>query len=302
MYRRLESVQVVGFDGHGRKTSVTCAPYMTLFSAVFASAARVRLAEESLDCTTERYRSGAGKYADVEALAAAVELGMPYSYATMHGCALCNTLAVMQYLRTKGCCWHHLVCTAAAERGYFEMLRWAREHGCEWNEHTILSSAASSENVEMAAWVYQQPDAIFSPAAMHAAAANGLTAMCEWLHSEGSPWDDAACYVAARGAHLDTLRWLHQHGSPCHAGLVYAAAAGGSIDVMAYLQADGFVDAAWKLKHMLRYAGGCNKLAACQWLRQQGAEWPEVLAYQGKSWSGDVLAWARAEGCTTLIY
>jgi hypothetical protein len=212
MYRRLESVQVVSYDGRGLNSNITCTPQMTLFSAVFASAARVRLAEASLDCRAERYRSAAGKYANVEALAAAVELGMPYFFATMHGCALRNTLAVMQYLHAKGCHWNHLVCTAAAERGCFEMLRWAREHGCEWDQHTILSSAASSGDIELTAWVNQQPAVHHSSEAMGAAAARGHTAMCEYLRAEGIPWHDLVCWAAAANAKFETLRWLREHG------------------------------------------------------------------------------------------
>jgi hypothetical protein len=251
MYRRLESVQVVGYDGRGLTSNITSTPQMTLSSAVFASATRVRLAEESLDCGAERYRSAEAR--------AAHEL-MQYSYATMHGCALCNTLAVMQHLHATGCYWNHLVCTAAAERGYFEMLRWAREHGCEWNEHTILSSAASSGNVQMAAWVKRQPGVFFSPAAMHAAAANGHTAMCEWLRAEGSPWHGLDCAAAANGAHLETLRWLRQHGCPCDAGLVLAAATGGSVAILAYLQAEGLIGTGtvWTLTHVLQVAGALN--------------------------------------------
>jgi hypothetical protein len=34
-------------------------------------------------------------------------------------------------------------------------------------------------------------------------------------------------------------------------------------------------------------------------LRQHGAEWPALLRFNGDPWSGDVLQWARDEGCTS---
>jgi hypothetical protein len=74
-----------------------------------------------------------------------------------------------------------------------------------------------------------------------------------------------------------------------------SAAMGGSVDVMVYLQQQGIQFTADVLKDMLDHAGVHNKLAATQWLRQQGAEWPAVL----RAWPGEVLAWARAEGCTS---
>jgi hypothetical protein len=57
------------------------------------------------------------------------------------------------------------------------------------------------------------------------------------------------------------------------------------------------------LKDALIRAGAYNKLLAAQWLRQHGAEWPTLLQYQyafceARIWSDDVIAWARAEGCT----
>jgi hypothetical protein len=124
-------------------------------------------------------------------LAAAHELGMSYQFEVMHGCALCNTLAVMQFLHAQGCYWEEMVCTAAAERGCFEMLRWAREHGCGWEHQRILQSAVSSGNIEMTAWVRQHPDVTCSSDVLCAAARNGHTAMCAYLYAEGLAlsWD-----------------------------------------------------------------------------------------------------------------
>jgi hypothetical protein len=53
-----------------------------------------------------------------------------------------------------------MVPEAAAERGYFEMLRWVRENGCDWQSDRILSTAASSGNIQMVAWVKQQPGVV----------------------------------------------------------------------------------------------------------------------------------------------
>jgi hypothetical protein len=42
-------------------------------------------------------------------------------------------------------------------------------------------------------------------------------------------------------------------------------------------------------------------MAAAQWLRQQGAEWPAVLGKFHIKWSGTLLQWARREGCTSEL-
>jgi hypothetical protein len=52
------------------------------------------------------------------------------------------------------------------------------------------------------------------------------------------------------------------------------------------------------LTNAFRFAGAWHKLAVAQWLRQQGAEWPDLLQAEGLEWSDELLAWAQAEGCT----
>jgi hypothetical protein len=78
------------------------------------------------------------------------------------------------------------------------------------------------------------------------------------------------------------------------------AAQGGSIAVMQYLIQEGIASTAAQLTKMLLEAGLSRRLQAAQWLRQQGAQWPTKLRNTvGFTWQGEVLAWARAEGCTS---
>jgi hypothetical protein len=108
---------------------------------------------------------------------------------------------------------------------------------------------------------------------------------------------------------VETLRWLREHGCPCSKLVIDAAAEGASVSVLAYLQAEGLINSTDKLTVLLRIAGvhseetakGCTRLAAAQWLRQQGAEWPRKLCYEGRPWSEELVAWARAEGCTSPV-
>jgi hypothetical protein len=38
-----------------------------------------------------------------------------------------------------------------------------------------------------------------------------------------------------------------------------------------------------------------------QWLRQEGAVWPNELQYNGTQWSDELIAWCRAEGCDSPL-
>ena len=44
-----------------------------------------------------------------------------------------GNLAVLMYLRTKGCPWDAETCHAAAEGGHLQVLLWAALRGCPWN-------------------------------------------------------------------------------------------------------------------------------------------------------------------------
>jgi hypothetical protein len=134
-----------------------------------------------------------------------------------------------------------------------------------------------------------------------AAATRGHTDLCAYLYAAQCPRDagTAACDCAAMNGHASTLRWLREYDFPWQAdGLPLLAARGDSVDTMVALQQLGIVYDAEMLSDMLNVAGVHNKLVVAKWLRQQGAEWPGVLQWT-EAWSGDALAWARAEGCTS---
>jgi hypothetical protein len=133
---------------------------------------------------------------------------------------------------------------------------------------------------------------------MFDAAMRGHTAMCKCLHSQQCPWDARSVFVAARDGQVDLLRWLMDNGCPSTLlGLCRVAARGGSVDVLTHLQQQGWLASSALLADMLNMAAYCNKLAAAQWLREQGAEWP-VAFDRWRPWSAEVLAWALDEGCT----
>jgi hypothetical protein len=137
------------------------------------------------------------------------------------------------------------------------------------------------------------------------AAARGHAAICAYLHVARCTWSDIICNEAAINGHSSTLRLLHELGCPwCVDSIYLSAAHGGGIDAMVYVQQQGIVFTAAILTDMLNTAGTYRQLAAAKWLRQQGAEWPVVLALQRSTWlggmlawAGDTLEWARAEGC-----
>jgi hypothetical protein len=144
---------------------------------------------------------------------------------------------------------------------------------------------------------------------LSAAAHTGQLAMCKYLLDKGCPLEARACTWAAQNGHLSTLMWLRECGCQWSGDVVaLLSARSGSIDTMAYVLQHAVLAQSslnFILSDMLRTAGAYGHLAAAQWLRyERGALWPALLfswiegEIKLKQWSGEVLAWARAEGCT----
>ena len=45
-------------------------------------------------------------------------------------------LEVLKWARDNGCDWNERTCASAALRGHLEVLKWAQENGCKWDNHT----------------------------------------------------------------------------------------------------------------------------------------------------------------------
>jgi hypothetical protein len=172
-------------DEKHRRHMLTCASQMTLYSSVFTSPSRVQHAHyNGLNCTSEAYQLAAGRHADVATLATAHELGMEFTETLMACAAHCNKLAEVQYLHSHGCPWSAYLLETAASSGHFELVRWCHEQGCPWYANVIARCAAESGNIELMAWVLQQPGTSLSKGVLCAAAKKGHSAMCQFLHSQ----------------------------------------------------------------------------------------------------------------------
>jgi hypothetical protein len=150
-------------------------------------------------------------------------------------------------------------------------------------------------------WLHEQ-GITFSATTMQNAARQGWLELVQYLCAEGCPWDDSVTTATCEIGQLDTLRWLLQQGCPMNVRICcFTAAARGSTDSLEFLQGAEPTTYVPLLQMMLAVAGACGQLETAQQLRQQGAEWPPVLSIYDKHWTSEVLAWARAEGCTSPV-
>jgi hypothetical protein len=260
----------------GKEQIVDVLPHMTLRRAVFSSAARVKLAHTlglQFGIETKEQRFYIGSVACEAVLMEAHRLGMRFSTDVLNGAASVGELSTVIWLYTEhNCALNSTTSDWCAKGGHINVLWWLKQQGTDFDAKTMSSAAM-----------------------------NGQESTCAYLHSEGCSWDAFSPYAAAVGKHWGTVRWLHEHGCPWSFVMsCLAAAEQGSIDNMAYMLQQGVV-CAYVLSEMLNSAGANGHLAAAQWVRQRGAEWPRILRFSAVSWSGDVLDWARTEGCDSPL-
>ena len=48
-------------------------------------------------------------------------------------------LACLKWAREHGCDWNAYTCNLAAYGGHLDILKWAREHGCPWDTFCLAS-------------------------------------------------------------------------------------------------------------------------------------------------------------------
>ena len=94
-------------------------------------------------------------------------------------------LDVLKWARENDCPWDELTCMYAAKHGHLGTLRWARENGCPWDKRTC-SGAALGGHLEV----------------------------LKWARAKGCPWDEWTCANAAKSGHLEILKWARLNGCP----------------------------------------------------------------------------------------
>lgn len=92
-------------------------------------------------------------------------------------------LEVLRWARENGCPWDDGPCTEAVKHGHLEVLKWARTNGCAWGTHTTLA-AASHGQLEALKWLRAGGCPWFKACALRSAIAHGHQEAAEWIASQ----------------------------------------------------------------------------------------------------------------------
>jgi hypothetical protein len=243
----------------------------TSYQAVFASASRVRLAQHSdlqLHEENELLQECAGKYADIDTLLVAQELGLLLSPALMRGAAASKCLSKLEWLHTEQHCpLPDDIAAAAARAGDVTMLRWLQESGCGLSEETSKAAAQTVQNLHV----------------------------LEFLYEKSCPWHKYVCGDADEAGDLEQLKWLHAHGALVDYSTAATAAKGGAVHVFEWLQQQQGIEFT---EHTMAFAALNGHLQLCQWLRAQQCPWDCIVAHVAAAGNHfEILRWLIESGC-----
>jgi hypothetical protein len=295
----------------------------TLCSAVFASAALVRLVRQcDFAFDYRKLERIAGRVADIPTLQAANELGLALSDEVLIGAAEAASVPKLQWLHIeKGCPLPADTCEYAALSGNIDLLRWLRDHGgvltarccksaaagahvpslqylreegCEWDK-TACSAAAEHGHLSTLQWLREQgcpwdPEFISGDAAL-----SGNQEMLLYLRQQGCEYDEGTMANAAVDGHLHLCQFLAANGCPWGDYTAQCAAVGGHLSTCRWLHETG---CPWEPARVCEAAANCGSLQLLQCLKQQGCVF-DAMTMMSASYEGhtDICQYLRSEQC-----
>jgi hypothetical protein len=238
--------------------------------------------------------------------------GCAWDAAACTAAASCEHFDALKWLVEQGCPLEADACTSAARSDTLDMLKFLRLHNCPWNASTF-TAAVWHENMVVLEWLFEQ-HCPWSVATL--AAANSLSSV-QWLHQRGCPWDASVSTAAASKCNLDILQWLYSNGCDLDTEALLQRCLQ---QMHAYANVDNYAAVlqwvkdtcgatTWSsetLTTMLSMCGAYGSKNGAIWLRTHTtAQFPELLYFESgdnsAQWTDTMVAWARAEGCISLV-
>jgi hypothetical protein len=251
---------------------VWCTPQTTLYSAIFESAPRLRLASQHLAFTSESWmlQRIAGRIASVATLQVALELGLA-GKELLRGAAYAGSVTKLDFLETDGRFSKPLeipddLCAFAASSGSVEALQWMKERHL-LHADVVMAQAAQFGYVHVLDYIYHKSDQL----------------------------DDFLLADAAKNGHIGAVEWLFEHEAPYDAETICGdAAESGDVQLVQFVQSKG-----GKINEStIRDAAWCGHLALCQHLHSKGCPWNAVaVAWAASAGHIDVVKWSVEHGC-----
>lgn len=206
---------------------------------------------------------------------------------------------VLKWAREFGCPWDQCTCASAAARGDLVMLQWARDHGCPWDAETC-TMAVRYNHMDVFLWAYHTGCPINNGTVVQLAKHGHCNILNRFFSSVHRPWlyiDYKAYKEATRHGHLDVLKEFARVNTQTFEWIIFGfAAAYDHLHILTW---------AWNERGYRQiYNDACYKAAknghvrSLQWLRDHEYEWDDNVCASA-AWGGHlhVLKWLRDNGC-----
>ena len=220
-------------------------------------------------------------------------------------------------------------------------LKYLLQEGCPFDAAELANEAAAGGNVELMKWLGTAHDVTYQSKSVNVAALYGHEAALRYLvttqgcvadvntwafalrsgsfqalqcmlehcseHLQPQLYEEVCRLYPTSIKGLELIRWLHE---PAHCPwdimtLARRATVSQNLEVLVYVKQQGMVWSPGQLTTLLQYGGtapGYHGSLSLQWLRDEGAAWPQVLGWLDEDWgyttiwSDTAVEWARAQG------
>ena len=139
------------------------------------------------------------------------------------------------------------VCSSAAMDGYFDVFKYAHEHGVQLGDYVTLY-AAHHGHLEILKYACEHGAPLHEYLCRSAAYKGNLDCLV-YAHERGAPFTECACSYAVIKGHLDCLKYAHEHGAVLDSTVCMKASRNASIDCLLYAFVRG---ALWPLHHRVQ--------------------------------------------------
>ena len=186
-----------------------------------------------------------------------------------------KAISVMKYLKENGCTWSadqqfqvgYDTCSLATMHGHLDVLTWALENGCPWNDHWASGRAALRGRIDVLEWIYEKGYSV-RKICEFAAIGNQFDTL-RWAVEKGSPLDGGTFQAAIRNNNWDILEFCINEGCPLPFISIFP---GSNIEILKRLYETGHVGDLWG-KYTCSEAAYYGRLDILKWLRETGCTW-----------------------------
>ncbi|CAB9507047.1 ankyrin repeat protein [Seminavis robusta] len=201
------------------------------------------------------------------------------------------SIAILKWARRHGCPWDESTCIAAAAAGHLHIVQWACVNGCRFCIWSTCTAAARAGHLAILQWA-RENGLHWNEETCAAAARGGHLALLQWARANHCPWNEYTCAAAAGRGHLAILQWARANHCPWTEETCFAAAQGGHLAILQWARANHFP---WN-QDTCTAAARKGHLAILQGARANHCPWD----WKTRLWSRghpQVLQWAIENGC-----